>query len=355
MAKQSRPHAHIRAAWDRFSNAGEIAVASLDEVKSFIEQRGLIVEQIEDVEFGFNPRINAIHIKTNAGSALYPRQKLDDIAVYQKNIAPIQNEESFWQSVDWFIPTFMSHAAINKGIAICGIKVTEHNNLSKSQLQERFEPALSSIYTLGNIIPITVQTLPDSIAIGKHLPIIKESILAFYSGMKIAAIAALIPIIEDILGSIIGEDSSGLDLIAKANKAIDLANQNVIKLHINNADWIPPEYIEIDVLKILNERILILETMRHWLTNSFYSKTDTYANYSGFNRHFFAHAKSDIWQNTNNFFRAMGLIQALAFIECFAVEESTVSIFPPTLDSRSESFHLEVLACISTQLFKKTY
>ncbi|MFX5756472.1 hypothetical protein ABTE27_21230, partial [Acinetobacter baumannii] len=88
--------------------------------------------------------------------------------------------------------------------------------------------------------------------------------------------------------------------------------------HILGADWIPDEYIEIDVLKVMNERIRIIELIGDWLINSFYEKTNKYQNSSGFNRHFFAHAKSEIWQKPSNFFRAMGLIQALAFVECFA-------------------------------------
>ncbi|MFH0223035.1 hypothetical protein ACGRPS_00155 [Vibrio furnissii] len=231
--------------------------------------------------------------------------------------------------------------------------ITEHSHWNKQLLQSRFEPCLTSIYTLGNILPITVQTLADSTTISKHLPIIKESILAFYSGMKVAAIASLIPIIEDILGSIIGEGNSDLDLVNKVNKCIDLAHEKVIKLHIENADWIPPEYIELSVMKVMNERSFVLETIRYWLINSFYAKTSAYDNHSGFNRHFFAHAKSDVWQNTSNFFRAMGLIQALAFVECFAVEGSNVSIFPPEPDERHESFRLEVLACLNTQFFKQ--
>ncbi len=330
-----------------------MSIVTLGEIKDFAEQRGLIVESVEEVDFGYNPRIKAIQIKTNEGTAIYPRQKLDEIDLYNQNVQPNQDYENFWNSVDWFMPMFMTHGDINHGIEVSRLNVRGHRHSNKRLVQERFEPALSSIYTLGNIVPITVQTLTESSTISKHLPIIRESILAFYSGMKIAAIAALIPIIEDILGSIIGEDGSDLDIVSKVNKSIDLANEGVTKLHINNVDWIPAEYIENSVLKVMNERTFTLETIRYWLLNSFYAKTDDYDNHSGFNRHFFAHAKSDIWQNEHNFFRAMGLIQALAFIECFAVEGSKVSIFPPEPDERAESFRLEVFACLNTQLFKK--
>lgn len=349
----SKPNKHIRAAWDRFSNTGEMERVSLDEVRQFIEQRGLAVELIEEVTFGSTLRLEAIHLKTNVGSALYPRKRLESMTSSGNNISWTQNYEHFWHSVDWFIPPFLSRGQINKALDISGFKKGACRYSEKLYLQQQFEPALSSIYTLDNIVPITVQTLGDSVAIGEHLPIIKEAILAFYSGMKIVAIAALIPIIEDALGSIIGETGSKLDTVAKVHKAINLAIENVIDLHMNEAEWMPPEYIEIPILKLSNERILILETIRYWLINSFYADTETYSNHSGFNRHIFAHATSSIWQNTNNFFRAMGLIQALAFIECFAVKATNLSFFCPTPDNRAHSFRLEIEACLAAQVAKK--
>ena len=42
----------------------------------------------------------------------------------------------------------------------------------------------------------------------------------------------------------------------------------------------------------------------------------------------------------------MGLIQALAFIECFAVNGNKVSISEPTPDDRAKSLHKEILACL---------
>ncbi|ORJ64413.1 hypothetical protein B5717_22975 [Aeromonas hydrophila] len=353
MSVEVRTSKHIRATWDRFNGSGQMSTVTIDEVRCFAEKRGLTVESVEEIEFGWTPRIKGIFIKTDAGSALYPRQKLDEIGIYNHNIAPNQNYEKFWNSVDWFMPLYIARGTIDDAILSTGIKITEHSHWNKKLLQSRFESCLTSIYTLGNILPITVQTLADSTTISKHLPIIKESILAFYSGMKVVAIASLIPIIEDILGAILGEGDSDLDLVSKVNKCINLAHEKVIKLHIEKAEWIPPEYIDLSVMKVMNERSFILETIRYWLINSFYAQTSAYDNHSGFNRHFFAHAKSDVWQNTSNFFRAMGLIQALAFVECFAVEGSDVSIFPPEPDERHESFRLEVLSCLNTQIFKQ--
>ncbi len=49
----------------------------------------------------------------------------------------------------------------------------------------------------------------------------------------------------------------------------------------------------------------------------------------------------------------MGLIQALAFIECFAVNGNKVSISEPTPDDRAKSLHKEILACVLLQQSKK--
>ncbi|WP_206012137.1 hypothetical protein [Pseudoalteromonas sp. Z1A8] len=354
MAINKRVNRHIRAVWDKFSSSDRMSTVTLEEVKAFVEEKGLVVESIEEVEFGWNPSIKAIKLKADVCTALYPREKLDEIKSYKKNIAHNQNYENFWRAVDWFVPPYVPQGTINDTFSKSGINVQEHTRWNNRLLQERFEPYLSSIYTLGDIIPITLQVLTESSVISKHLPVIKESILAFYSGMKVSAIASLIPIVEDVLGSIIGsEDCSKFDTLTKVNKSIDKACDRVVKLHINNCDWVPNEYIESSVLKVMNERIFILETIRSWLLNSFYVKTENYDNHSGFNRHFFAHAKSDIWQNTHNFFRAIGLIQALAFIECFAVEGSKVRISIPRSDARTESFRLEVFACLNFQLLKK--
>lgn len=343
----------LGAVWSRFNNTNQMASISLDEIREFAVSKGLVVNSIKEIKFGFSPSIKGVLLETDTGKALYPRQRLDDIDTYNKNIKSNKNYEEFWRSVDWFAPPYISMGKIHDSIEQAGLNILNHHHMDKKILQEQFEYSLTSLYDFGNIIPITAQVLPESKVINKHLPVITESIFAFYSGMRVAAIAALIPIIEDILTSIIGNGGTDLDLISKVNKSIDLACERVIQWHIEGADWIPDEYIEIPVLKIMNERIFVLETMRHWLINSFYVKTDDYDKISGFNRHFFAHAKSDVWQNQSNFFRAMGLIQALAFIECFAVEGSKVGIFAPEPDERTESLRQEIFACMNLQVFKK--
>ena len=345
----------LKGIWYQYKNLNKMSTVSLEEIHISCLERDIKTLRIEEVNFGFNIKIPAIQITVDKNfKALLPRKELSEIEIYKSNILPFKKIEEFWHKVDWFPPVFMNMETIDKGFKAANIKVSNHDFFTKEQLQERFEDFFPHVYNLSNIIPITVQTLPESISISKHVPLIRESILAFYSGMRVTAAASLIPIIEDILGSIIENSPPKLDLKAKAEHSVARARKNIKFDHILGADWIPNEYIDLEVLKVMNERIEIIELIGDWLKNSFYEHTEDYNNISGFNRHVFAHAKSEIWQNPTNFFRAMGLIQALAFIECFAIRESKISIFAPIHDKRTESFHNDVIACLHAQTIKKS-
>lgn len=342
----------FKCIWNKLYHTNSLAKITLEEFEQIVLAQGLIVVTVKEVLFGLNQNTKAIKLETPTRTAIFPREKLEEIDLYVKNIKPFNEMEDFWHKVDWFCPVYMDRSQIYSGFDVVKLKIGDQKKIPKKELQERFEQAFPTIYDFSNIIPITVQILPDSISIAKHLPVIKESILAFYSGVRVTAIASLIPIIEDVLNTIIGKEGKQLDLKAKVHRCISRARENIKTDHIAGADWAPEDYVRIDVLKIMNERIRIIELIGDWLQNSFYEDTDRYDNTSGFNRHFFAHAKSEIWQNQSNFFRAMGLIQALAFIECFAMKDSKLSIFPPAPDIRSESFRNDVFACLNIQVIK---
>ncbi|HDS6530754.1 TPA: hypothetical protein QH305_001502 [Klebsiella aerogenes] len=343
----------IKGIWCQICNQNKQSSITLDELRSIANAKCLTIIELKEITFGYDVQSNGILIKTDAGSAIYPRLRATEVHLSQERIAPSLNYEKYWKHIDWFFPPYISNGALNESIQRCGITPRNFASVDTASAQKRFESEFSSLYPLSIIIPVTIQNLSRSTAIGKHLPIIKEAILAFYSGVKIAAISALIPIIEDILRVIVGEEGSELDTISKINSCFDLACLNALKLDIHGVDWIPNEFCEYEYLKINNERIFMLATLRTWLLESFYANTKNYNKESGFNRHHFAHALSDIWQNESNFFRAIGLIQALAFVECFSLKGSKVSIFVPGYDEKSTSFHAEVLACLKAQHIKR--
>ena len=343
----------IKGIWYQISSQNKHPSITLDEIKSLADAKNLTVIELREITFGYDVHSDGILIITNTGSAIFPRLRANEVNLSQERIAPSLNYEKYWKHIDWFLPPYISNGALSESILRCGVTPRNFSTIDTKTAQNRFENEFSSLYPLSVIIPVTIQNLSKSTAISKHLPIIKEAILAFYSGMKIAAIAALIPIIEDILRVIVGEEGSELDTVSKINSCFDLARLNILKLDIHGIDWIPNEFCDPTFLKINNERIFMLETLRAWLLDSFYANTINYDKESGFNRHHFAHALSDVWQNESNFFRAIGLIHALAFVECFSFADSRISIIVPESNDESLSFHAEVLACLEAQAIKK--
>lgn len=339
--------------WHMLHNQGLLSEISLEEIREKAEKKGILILELKEVGFGYQRRMKGVLLESNFGTIILPRTKVEDEENYQGKVEAVNNIRQYWKDVDWFIPVYISRGEINNAFKSTGAIPRDREHYDKLKFQELFDHAFPQLYNLSTIIPITMQILPKSISINKHLPIIREAIIAFYSGMQVAAIAALIPIIEDIIRSIIGDESRGVDTITNVNKCINSACKNALLMDIHNAEWIPEEYCDKVFLMATNERILILETMRDWLIGSFYANTINYSNYSGFNRHHFAHSFSNIWHHKTNFFRAMGLIQALAFVEFFAVKGSEVSFFIPSYDENSKSLHLEILACLELQANKK--
>lgn len=342
----------IKGIWYQISSQNKHPSITLDEIKHLADAKNLTVIELREVAFGFDVHSDGILIITNTGSAIFPRLRANEINLSQQRIPPSLNYEKYWKHIDWFLPPYISNGALSESIQRSGVTPKNFSTIDTKTAQNYFENEFSSLYPLSVIIPVTIQNLSKSTAISKHLPIIKEAMLAFYSGMKIAAIAALIPIIEDILRVIVGEEGSELDTVSKINSCFDLARLRILKLDIHGVDWIPNEFSDPEFLKVNNQRVFMLETLRAWLLDSFYANTINYNKESGFNRHHFAHALSDVWQNKSNFFRAIGLIHALALVECFSFADSEISLFVPESNDESRSFHAEVLACLQAQVIK---
>ena len=343
----------LKGLWLMLKNQDIMSHISLDDIKERAQSKGISIIDLKEVNFGYQQTMKGVLLKSEIGTIILPRTKIDNLRIYQSNIEPVKNIRRYWKAVDWFIPAYINNQKLHEAFEFTGATPKNFEHYDRLRFQELFDHAFPQLYDLSTIIPITMQILPKSPSFCKHLPIIREAILAFYSGMQVSAIASLIPIIEDIIRSILGVESRHSDTISNVNKCIDAACLNALLMDIHYADWIPREYCEETFLITTNERILILETIRDWLVESFYVDTKCYCNYSGFNRHHFAHSLSNIWHHKTNFFRAIGLIQALAFVECFAVKGSNISVFMPSYNERSKSFHLEIIACLELQAHKK--
>ncbi|MRT40095.1 hypothetical protein GJV09_01980 [Enterobacteriaceae bacterium RIT702] len=341
--------------WERIKSNPELSSLPLEYIEDLATEKQLVVNEIKEVTFGKFITVPGIHLDTSAGKVIYPKVRADSLDIYTLNIEPKKEVADFWTSVDWFVPAYVSNETLHNALDTAGVELRNFRQRPDNHNQKQFDYALPSIYSVGQMVLVVNQMLPRSDIIKKHLPIIKESILAFYSGMRVAAIASLIPIMEDILRSLVIEDEQSDNLIININKCIDAACMNAFKMDVDYVDWVPNEFATDLFLKSTNERVFILESIRSWLLNSFYVDSKKYNKESGFNRHHFAHALSDIWHRNTNFFRAIGLIQALAFIECFARSDSKISVLLPEPNEATKSFHIEIIASTQIQMQKALF
>lgn len=349
----NRTDSRLVSIWERIKNSPQLNNISLDYISELATEKNLTINKVQEVSVGSFLTIPGILLDTDVGKVIYPRVRACSLDMYKNNIEPKKEMANFWRSVDWFIPAYVTNGTIHEAFDLIGVNPQNFRQRPDSHNQKQFDHALPSIYSVGQMVLVVNQILPSSNIIKKHLPIIRESILAFYSGMRVASIASLIPIMEDILRSLVLEDEKSDNLITNINRCIDNACMNALKMDIHNVDWIPNEFASEEFLTSTNERVFILESIRNWLLDSFYVDSSNYNKYSGFNRHHFAHALSDIWHKNTNFFRAIGLIQALAFVECFARPDSNISIFLPEPNGSTKSFHIEIIASLDAQVLKQ--
>lgn len=76
----------LAAVWFRFTNASQMATVSIDEIREFAVSKGLVVNDVKEIKFGLPPTIKGILLETDIGKALYPRQRLDEIHLYNINL-----------------------------------------------------------------------------------------------------------------------------------------------------------------------------------------------------------------------------------------------------------------------------
>lgn len=329
----------VKSVWYRMNNKN-IEVNKNNIRKSAIES-GVTISDISEESMGLNSITKCYVFCFNGTKYLFPEKKICEL-VGDKETSVLERNNSFWEKVDWFFPPFVPMGEVEEAFELVDIKIGQIPALSNRDLKSKVNRALKIIYNLSFISRSIECVFRESFSIKEHVPLIKESVIAFYAGYSSLSIAALIPIVEDILFKISGGKNENLGIQGKKDIAIKKAKNYVKSEFFNGVDWYPKEYDNEDFLLSYDERYRLINSIDLWLSNSFYADTKAYAageRFSGFNRHAFAHASNKLWKDEANFFRAIGLMQALAFVEVFSGEKSKVSIFPPRENQQSRDLY----------------
>lgn len=339
--------------WSNLIHTNRLKKISKNEFIELAKEKNLIVDSIVDVKYGMNFQIEAYLIYTQQGRALFPKCNSIDIDGIDNERNFWLDYEKFWIEMDWFFPVYYSINKLDELLKLVHINRNGYKGIPSERLQHDFEHALPMIYSIPLMVQNISEKFENSKILAKHVPLLKESILSFYSGYAVSATAALIPIVEDSLKRILELEAIERSTITdKVNTCIDLAVEKCKFKDALSVDWIPSEFEEKDFLKISNSRIFLLETFRSWLLNSFYACDDQYNKVSGFNRHHFAHGLSNVWQNSTNFFRMMGVLNQLLFVEALIDDKSNINFLDFNLTNRTDALNNEINVCINLRLLK---
>lgn len=231
--------------WSNLVCTNRLETIKKDELIALAKQKDLIIDSIIDVKFGVNFRIEAYLIYTQQGRALFPKCSSIDIDGIDIERNFWLDYEKFWIEMDWFFPVYYSINKLDELLKLVHINRNCYKGIPSERLQHDFEHALPMIYNIPLMVQNISEKFENSKVLAKHVPLLKESILSFYSGYAISATAALIPIVEDSLKKILElEDIERSTISDKVNTCINLAVEKCKFKDALNVDWIPNDFVE---------------------------------------------------------------------------------------------------------------
>ena len=315
------------AIWRRALNLPSLESLTTELIYFWAKEKKLLIDSLEEKEIGSFTKIKCIILTSNGFKACFPTvsAKNDPNWKNRKNIA--HHEAKLWEKVEWFSPLWIPKNQINEILS-------DIENQTPDRAIELFNYHTSTIYTLAFEAVCITQIMPQARSLREFSPLARESYLAFYSGYKSVSIAALIPAIEGTLTRIVSGISERMNVPDKINLVINRAIDYAARIHFNNM-WVPREYLTLDYLFGEDERIFAFETFRRFLQKSFFCDTNDYDGVTWLNRHTFAHAITESWQQGSNFPRLIVSLATLGVIESWHDESNQVSLFFPEMSEDS--------------------
>ena len=228
-----------------------------------------------------------------------------------------------FQEVDWLIPAYLNTAFLS-GLARA-IEVSPppvRLEIMRATLAKAYDPQyLASMFLerYSKIVHVRDFT--------RH---IGESIQAYFSGYKMVAIIALVPVLEGIVRRIAAGQSRD---IGQGTKKLNHEFQAFVEKEINS----PNGY---------GERVVMLEVLRDFVRDRLLEKTGDYTGLNELNRHGILHGIYGNFGEDINFFRLITLLDLL----CFAIgltEGGSAFAPEPTPESLNLAAHYAVLRSLS--------
>lgn len=210
-----------------------------------------------------------------------------------------------FRQVDWLIPAWLTMGFLSQFAK--AIETT-----APAARPELLRRTLTLVYGPDHLAPMYLDRYSRILHVRDFSRPIDEAIKAYFSGYKLVAVTALIPVVEGIVRK----------MAIRQNRDVGLGTRKLI------AEFDALVERERNSPNCYGERLVMLECLRDFMRDRFLIKTADYDGLDEFNRHGILHGIYDKFGEEINFFRLITLLDLL----CFAIGliEGGVSCFAPS-------------------------
>lgn len=210
-----------------------------------------------------------------------------------------------FRQVDWLIPAWLTMGFLSQfAKAIETTPAAARPALLRSTLR--------IVYGPDHLAAMYLDRYSRIMHVRDFAPSIDEAIKAYFSGYKLVAVTALVPVVEGIVRK----------MAIRQNRDVGQGTRKLL------AEFEALVERERHSPNCYGERLVMLECLRDFMRDRFLIKTADYDGLDEFNRHGILHGIYDKFGEDINFFRLITLLELL----CFAIGliEGGVSCFAPS-------------------------
>lgn len=231
----------------------------------------------------------------------------------QLNRAPIEWLARRFKEVDWLVPAYLTLGYLHDFAA-------ELDRTEPDRKLEVVRRRLAATYTEDYVAVMLLERYAKIIHVRDFGPQIGECMQAYFSGFKLVAVTAFVPVIEGIVRKIAAKQNRD---VGNGTRGVKLEFDAILQRELNSPNC-------------YGERVVMLEVLRDFIRDRFLESTDRYAGLNGLNRHGIVHGLFDNHGEEINFFRLITLLDLLCF--SIGLIEGGVSAFAPEVTPASLAF-----------------
>jgi hypothetical protein len=209
-----------------------------------------------------------------------------------------------FKSVDWLVPAYLQMGLLHR----LAVEIYKSEPPDKLNI---FRETISVVYGPQYLATLFLERYSKIIHVQNFSRQIDEAFKAYFSGYRLVAITAMIPVLEGIIRKIaiaakrdVGHGTQGL------NREFDAI--------VEDEENSPHRY---------EERLVMLTLLRDFIKDRFLKNTDRYDGLNQFNRHGILHGVFDDYGEELNFLRVITILDLLCFI--IGLRGAPVSMFSP--------------------------